>query len=110
MFYFRVSLYIANGWDTTLLKDPGKNYQRKRAILLDPQKRELEEISNSNLEANWTTSLENIPRMTHSTVEEYFKLAGDKRHVAKGYAFSKTKKFETSGNKIFCLKVIPGLL
>lgn len=38
--------------------------------------------------------------MTHSTVEEYFKLAGDKRHVTEGYAFSKTKKFETSGKSI----------
>ena len=102
MFYFRVSLYIANGWDTTLLKDPnnGKNYQRKRAIILDPQKRELGQILNSNLEAKLITSLKNIPRITHSTVEEYFKLAGDKRHITEVYAFSKTKKFETSGKSI----------
>ena len=85
-----------------LLKDPdnGKNYERKRVVLLDPRKRELEEILNSNIEANWTTSVENVPRMTHSTVEEYFRLAGDKRHVTEGYAFSKTKKFETSGKTI----------
>ena len=31
---------------------------------------------------------------------KYFELASDKKHVTKGYAFSKTKKFETSGKSM----------
>ncbi len=36
-----------------------------------------------DLRENWTTSTGNVPHITHSSVEDYFKLAGDKRHKLK---------------------------
>lgn len=48
----------------------------------------------------WTTELKHVPDMTHSVVEDFFKNANDKRHLTEGYAFSKTKKFETSGKPL----------
>lgn len=45
----------------------------------------------------WTSSLAGIPTVTHSVVEKYFELASNEKHVTEGYAFSKTKMFETSG-------------
>ena len=48
---------------------------------------------------NWTTSLQDVPALTHAVVEDFFKQTNDERHVPEGYAFSKTKKFETSGNQ-----------
>ena len=56
---------------------------------------------------NWTTSLQDVPALTHAVVEEFFKQTDDKRHVTEGYAFSKTKKFETSG-KPMRLNLLPG--
>jgi len=43
------------------------------------------------------SSLSGILTITHSVVEKYFELTSDKKHVKEGYAFSKTKKFETFG-------------
>ena len=70
----------------------------KRAI--DRQKCELEEILNSNLKANYTTSLGNIPCMTHSTVEEYFKLAGDKKYCGIELMLSRKLKCLTKVYKL----------
>ena len=70
----------------------------KRAI--DRQKCELEEILNSNLKANYTTSLGNIPCMTHSTVEEYFKLAGDKKYYGIELMLSRKLKCLTKVYKL----------
>jgi len=50
--------------------------------------------------SGWTTSLENIPVVTHSAVEHFFKRASDTEHLTQNYAFSRTKKFETSGKPI----------
>ena len=49
---------------------------------------------------SWTTSLEELPALTHAIVEDFFRKTNDKRHVTEGYAFSKTKKVETSGRPI----------
>ena len=49
---------------------------------------------------NWTTSLQDVPALTHAVVEDFFRQTNDKRHVTEGYAFSKTKKFETSGKPV----------
>ena len=43
----------------------------------------------------WPSSLEEIPEVKHSVVEEFFQNSEEKRHLTDGYAFSKTKKFET---------------
>ena len=43
----------------------------------------------------WTTSLKDILTLTHAVVKDFFKQTNDGRHVTEGYAFSKTKKFET---------------
>ena len=55
----------------------------------------------------WTTSLKGIPSLTHAAVEDFFKQTNDKRHVTEGYAFSKTKKFETSGKQMR-INLLPG--
>ena len=39
---------------------------------------------------SWTTSLQDIPTLTHAVVEDFFRQTNDKRHVTQGYAFSKT--------------------
>ena len=49
---------------------------------------------------NWTTSLQDVPAFTHGVVEDFFRQTNNKRHVTEGYAFSKTKKFETSGKPV----------
>ena len=38
--------------------------------------------------------------LKHSVVEEFFQKTNDRRHLDKGYGFSKTKKFETSGKQL----------
>ena len=43
----------------------------------------------------------------HSVVEEFFQNSGEKRHLTDGYAFSKTKKFGTSG-KPLRINLLPG--
>lgn len=48
---------------------------------------------------SWTTSLQDVPALTHEVVEDFLRQPNDKRHVTEGYAFSKTKTFETSGKK-----------
>ena len=52
-------------------------------------------------------SLEEIPEVKHSVVEELFQNSEEKRHLTDGYAFSKTKKFETSG-KPLRINLLPG--
>ena len=49
---------------------------------------------------SWTTSLQEVPALTHAIVEDFFRQTNDKRHVTEGYVFSKTKKFEMSGKPI----------
>jgi len=49
---------------------------------------------------SWTTSIQDVPALTHAVVEDFFSQTKDKRHVTEGYAFSKTKQFETSGKPI----------
>ena len=56
---------------------------------------------------SWTTSLQDVSALTHAVVEDFFRQTNDKRHVTEGYAFSKTKKFETSG-KPMRLNLLPG--
>lgn len=41
-----------------------------------------------------------MPEVKHSVVEEFFQNSKEKRHLTEGYAFSKTKKFETSGKPL----------
>ena len=48
----------------------------------------------------WTSSLEEIPEVKHSVVEEFFQNSEEKRHLTDGYAFSKAKKIETSGKPL----------
>ena len=55
----------------------------------------------------WTASLKDIPTLTHAVVEDFFKQTNDRRHVTEGYAFSKTKKFETSGKQMR-INLLPG--
>ena len=40
------------------------------------------------------------PQVKHPIVEEFFQNSREKRHLADSYAFSKTKKFETSGKPL----------
>lgn len=49
---------------------------------------------------SWTTSLQDVRALTHAIVEDFFRQTNYKRHVTEGYAFSKTKKFETLGKPI----------
>ena len=49
---------------------------------------------------NWTASIKDIPNTTHSVVENFFQNVNDNRHITEGYAFSKTKNFETSGKPL----------
>ena len=97
--FTRVQLYIENGWDKKFLKDPDGNiYEQKRKETLGNERRALEKILDGDIPSDsWTSSLAGIPIVTHSVVEKYFELTSDEKHVTEGYAFSKTKKFETSG-------------
>lgn len=103
-FFRRIKLYISMGWDKKFLKDPsGNTYERKRKESLSEEQNLIERILETEdfiIKENWTTSLNGIPVITHSTVENYFDKAEGKRHLLEGYAFSKTKKFETSGKRI----------
>ena len=47
-----------------------------------------------------TTSLQDVPALTHAIVEDFFRWTNDKRYVPEGYAFSKTKQNETLGKTI----------
>ena len=49
---------------------------------------------------SWTTSLQDVPALTHAIVEDFVRWTNDKRHVTEGYSFSKTKKIETLGKPI----------
>ena len=102
LFFVRIQLYIANGWDKKFLVDPeGKIYENKRQESLSDERRCLEKILDGDVPANsWTSSLEGIPTVTHSVVEKYFELTPDSKHITEGYAFSKTLKFETSGKSM----------
>ena len=40
---------------------------------------------------SWTSSIEQVPPITHSIVENFFKKTNDKRHLTEGYAFLVTK-------------------
>ena len=104
MFLARIKVYISMGWDKKLLKDPsGDTYEKKRKESLNEEQNLIEKIletENVINKENWTVSLHGIPVITHSIVENYFAKAEGKRHLLEGYAFSKTKKFETSGKRI----------
>ena len=64
-------------------------------------------VSDEGIPADrWTTSLQDVPALTHAIVEDFVRQTNDKRHVTEGYAFSKTKKFETSGKPI-TLNLLP---
>ena len=68
------------------------------AAAKNPDEKLQEEKRKENLNAEgWTSSLEEIPEVNHSVVEEFFQNSEEKRHLTDGYAFSKTNKFETSG-------------
>ena len=105
---FRINLYIFNGWDEKYLKDPeGAIYEQKRTESPSKQRQTLEYILDGKVNEHcWTTSLNEIPTITHSVVEKYFELAEGKRHLKEGYAFSKTEKFETSG-KLLRIDLLP---
>lgn len=76
-----------------------KFYKQKRKETLGNECRVLEKILDGDIPQNgWTSSLAGIPTITHSVVEKYFELTSDEKHVTEGYAFSKTKNFEMSGN------------
>ena len=99
----RINTYISFGWDKLLLADPDGDIQNeKRKQNQNAQERLVENfLEGENIPPEgWTTSLERVPEMKHSVVEDFFKNAKDKRHLTNGYAFSKTKKFETSGKPL----------
>jgi hypothetical protein len=51
------------------------------------KEREVGSFLKIDLRENWpTNSTGNVPHITHSSVEDYFKLVGDKRHITQGWA------------------------
>ena len=58
---------------------------------------------------SWTQSIDQVPPVTHSVVENFYQKTNDKRHLTQGYAYSTTKKFETSGKPMQIYFNIPGL-
>ena len=83
------------GWDKTLLVDPeGKvSEQRRHEAQSKFQKLAQSLLDGEGIPAdNWTTSLQDVPVLTHAVVEDCFRPTNGKRHVTEGYAFSKTKK------------------
>jgi len=83
-------------------KRPRRKFlEQKRKEHISDERIVLEKKLDEEVPASgWTASLENIPVVTHSAVEHFFKRATDTKHLTEGYAFSKTKKFETSGKPI----------
>lgn len=57
---------------------------------------------------SWTHSIDQVPPITHSVVENFFQKTNDKRHLTESYAFSTTKKFETSGKPMQINFNLPG--
>ena len=103
-------MYIKYGWDKLLLKDPdGKIQEEKGKGNLNAKERLVKKFLDGEAISTkgWTLSLEEIPEVKHSVVEEFFQNSEEKRHLSDGYAFSKTKKFETSG-KPLRINLLPG--
>ena len=97
---FRIRVYIQEGWDQKYLVDPdGKLSEKKREEAKSEEERSYEKfLTGSEVPAkSWTSNIDQVPPITHSIVENFFKKTNDKRHLTEGYAFSVTKKFETSG-------------
>ena len=111
-FYFRVQLYIDNGWNKTRLKDPDGGIHVKTALerRMSPEEQEIKnflESPPSPTDQKWTQLTSGLPldKITHSGVEKFFEQSGDQKHIKEVYTFSKTLKFETSGKpmRIFML-------
>lgn len=85
------------------MKDPdGKITDAKRKEALTEDQKSYENILDGVdvNEQDWTSSLDGVPTITHSLVEQFFHKSEGKRHLMQGYAFSKTQKFETSGKPL----------
>ena len=48
---------------------------------------------------SWTTSLQDVPALTHAIVEDFFRQTNDKRQVTEGYAFQKLKNLRPWENQ-----------
>lgn len=112
MFFIFKNQHVYQVWmrQTAAKRSRGKIQNEKRKQNQSAQEQLVEKFleGKSIPPESWTTSLEHVPYMKHSVVENFFKNAKDMRHLTNGYTFfQKQGNFETSG-KPLQINLLPG--